>query len=280
MFGFAATAPRACIRADVVKIVIFSPHRDDAAFSVGLSIETWLEAGHTVHVLNCFTQSAYAPFSDADSLHPNDRVSFVSAVRKREDTVWAKLLGGKLLITDLDLLDAPLRLACGADEVLSMPIRPGDRAVARIAGAVAKLARTASAAELALVLPLAIGGHIDHMVTRQAGLDMLAGSPLPIAFFEDLPYAARPGAMEGIGAEAESTGFAPKPSFASEPQTDGTAAAGRKRRMAEAYDSQIDSEVAGQIADFSRGYQGRERLWCNRAWRTSVLATAMDEPTA
>ena len=255
-----------------MKIVVFSPHRDDAAFSLGLSIESWLEAGHRVQVLNCFTQCAYAPFSDADSLHANDRVSFVSAVRKREDAAWAKLLGGKLQMTDLDLLDAPLRLACEVDEVFSLPIRAGDRAVSRVGGAIAKLARTGAANELAIVLPLAIGGHIDHRVTRQAGMEALAKSSLPVAFYEDLPYAARPGAAEQIFAAAESTGFALESCFADEPQTDSAPAVTRKRRMADAYDSQVDSEEAGQIAEFSGGYEGRERLWGNQAWRGSVLA--------
>ena len=65
--------------------VVLSPHRDDAAFSLGLAVDSWLAAGHSVSVLNFFTQSAYAPYSDVETLHANDRVSFVSAVRRRED---------------------------------------------------------------------------------------------------------------------------------------------------------------------------------------------------
>ena len=251
-----------------MKIVVLSPHRDDAAFSLGLSIESWLAAGHAVHVLNCFTQSAYAPFSDADSLHQNDRTSFVSATRKREDIAWNKLLGGKLHITDLDLLDAPLRLACDVSEVLTLPVRAGDRAVARVAGAVAKFARK----EYAIVLPLAIVGHIDHRVTHAAGLEALAGSQRAIAFYEDLPYAARPDAASQIANVAEQTGLALKPSFATAPTEDMDAQVARKLRMAECYDSQIDSEVAASIAAFSNVYFGRERLWANDAWAASALA--------
>ena len=32
------------------------------------------------------------------------------------------------------------------------------------------------------------------------------------------------------------------------------------------YDSQIDSEMAGLIAEFARRYDGRERIWANAAW--------------
>ena len=120
-----------------MKILILSPHRDDAAFSLGLAIDTWLAAGHRVQVLNFFTQSLYAPYSDAESLHQNDRVSFVSAVRRREDIAWNKLLRDRLEFHDLDLQDAPLRLNCDLGELPTLEIRAGDRALARAAGAIA-----------------------------------------------------------------------------------------------------------------------------------------------
>ena len=254
-----------------MKLVIVSPHRDDAAFSLGLSLEHWLAAGHTVQVLNCFTQSTYAPYSDAASLHANDRVSFVSATRKREDAAWNKRLGRRLQITDLDLLDAPLRLACEVDEVLTLPIRAGDRALARVAGAIAKLARNGSPESLAILLPLAVGSHIDHRVTREAGLQALAASSLPVSFYEDLPYAARLGGTEQIASLVESTAMGLQPAFAGSEDSHPELAEQRKRRMAECYDSQIDTEIAGQIAAFCLGYGGRERLWANAAWCASAL---------
>ncbi len=270
--------------------MVVSPHRDDAAFSLGLSIERWLAAGHRVHVLNCFTQSDYAPYSDAASLHENDRVSFVSAVRKREDAAWNKLLGGRLQFNDLDLLDAPLRLRCALDEVLTVEIRPGDRAQVRVVGAIAKLARAAApvvaaapgvaaaASASAFVLPLAVGGHIDHRIVRQAGIEALAASPLPLAFYEDLPYAARPEAANGIAQCAEAAGLLLGSTLLSAACTSGlgseiAAARARKLRVAECYDSQIDSEVADQIAAFCESYAGRERVWATPAWLASSLAS-------
>lgn len=263
-----------------VRIAVISPHRDDAAFSLGLSIERWLRDGHRVHVLNCFTQSENAPYSDADALHPNDRVSFVSALRKREDAAWNKLLGGGLQITDLDLLDAPLRLACSVDEVMDAAIRPGDRAVARVAGAIAKLARAGASGDLAIALPLALGGHIDHRVTRQAGLEALAEVSLPIAFYEDLPYAVWETAAESIPNSAESTALELQIAFAERGTDDPAPRASRKRRMAECYDSQFDSQITEQIASFCERYEGRERLWANAAWLNSALAYKDAETSA
>lgn len=256
-----------------MKIIVLSPHRDDAAFSVGLAIDAWLNAGHTVQVVNCFTQSDYAPYSDVGSLHPNDRTSFVSALRRREDMAWQKLANGRLQFRDLDLLDAPLRLNCRLDELATVDIRPGDRAVARIAGAVAKLTRGATPETTALAVPLSIGDHIDHRVTRRAALETLSGTHLPLAFYEDLPYAARIGEA-ATGNRAIEAELSLKPTYVSPASEDPSIGMGRKLRIAQCYDSQVDSEVVQSIAEFSLSYDGRERLWVNDFWLSSALHTS------
>lgn len=251
-----------------MKITVVSPHRDDAAFSLGLTIEAWMRAGHVVSVLNCFTQSEYAPYSDVSTVHGNDRVSFVSALRRREDIAWNKLLGGRLKFVDLDLLDAPLRLACEVEEVLTVDIRAGDRALTRVAGAIAKLARAGS--EVAFVAPLGVGGHIDHRVARQAALNTLREAPVAMAFYEDLPYAAREGEAETLQAQTMALEADLQPVFSEPERSDAEAAVARKRRAADCYDSQIDSEVVSTLAQFALRYGGRERMWCNVAWRAAM----------
>lgn len=255
-----------------MKILVVAPHRDDAAFSLGLSIEHWLDAGHRVHVLNCISQSAFAPYSDAEALHPNDRTSFVSAVRKREDAAWNKLLGGRVRFTELDMLDAPLRLVCSVEEVFTLPIRPGDRAVARIAGAIGKMVSKGPPGDLAIVLPLAVGEHIDHRVTRRAGIEALAAGAVPVAFYEDLPYAAMQQFAGTVESHVSDTLLELQPVFAEPEPGAPEARVERKVRMAECYDSQITSAEARLIAEFSRRYGGREQLWANSAWLASVLS--------
>ncbi len=252
-------------------IVVLSPHRDDAAFSLGLSVDAWLAQGHTVSVLNCFTQSAYAPYSDVEALHANDRVSFVSALRRREDVAWNKLLANRLSFHDLDLLDAPLRLACSDDEVLTVEIRPGDRALARMEGAVAKLARKSEANRVFLAAPLAIGGHIDHRVVHQAALNVLNSTPMPVAYYEDLPYATREGAAELLQPRAAETSPDLAAAFAVQTSPEPQDGMRRKTRIAECYDSQVDSEAIRSMAEFAERYGGRERLWADAAWRDSGL---------
>ena len=254
-----------------LKIVVVSPHRDDAAFSLGLAIGRWLADGHSVDILDCFTRSTYAPYSDADSLHPNDRLSYVTALRAREDAAWTKMYRGGLTITDLRLKDAPLRLRCSPYEVLGRPTSPTDKAI----GVIQKgLSRSGAQA---FVLPLALGRHVDHVTACESSIPTASGQA-PCAFYEDLPYAARPGAAEEIDEvvveAARLLGEPLVPVFVSEPLQDPAAAIERKRKMALCFDSQIDNDAVEQIAGFCARYSGRERLWVNVAWQRSSVATA------
>jgi hypothetical protein len=253
-----------------MKIAVVSAHRGDAAFSAGLSIGVWLAAGHTVNVIECFTRSDFAPYSDADSVHANDRMSFVSALRKREDEAWVKQYQGKLTLTDLNLKDAPLRLHIGPEEVFGLTADPMEKATLKIHRAV-----ESSGAD-ALVAPLALGRHIDRTTARNATVRGLAAA-LPIALYEDLPQATAMDvdAIDTLAHEIAlglRMGFGA--AFAGLPLEDAAlrAAVERKRRLAWCYDSQIDEATTTRIAEFCLRYAGRERLWVNAAWRGSDLA--------
>ena len=246
----------------VLRIVIVSPHRDDAALSLGLGVRAWLAAGHAVEVVNCFTRSDYAPFSDAESLHENDRMTYVTAVRGREDQAWKhtyKALANRLTITDLNLKDAPRRLRVTADEVCTINIDPADKAMPKIARALGAMKMDA------LILPLAIGEHVDHRIARNAALSV-AGDVGAFAFYEDLPYSARESAADDIPARA-----AELHAEMAEVIVGATADAfASKRKMAQCYDSQIDVAVCEQVAGFSERYGGGERIWANPAWLKAI----------
>ncbi|WP_263382575.1 PIG-L deacetylase family protein [Granulicella arctica] len=245
-----------------MKIVVVSPHRDDAAFSLTLAIIAWIAEGHSVEVINCFTRSEYAPFSDSDSLHPNDRLSYVTALRAREDHSWQRQLGPRLRMHDVNLKDAPLRLRCALDEVCTLPVRPTDKAFAKL-----HTVFSGTKAD-AFVLPLALGNHVDHATARDAALAEVGLMSQPCAFYEDLPYAARPGAADLIETAADSCVAGLTPVFVADP-CEVRDAVSRKRRAALCYDSQIDDAVTDDIAQFCIRYAGRERLWANAAWQAS-----------
>jgi hypothetical protein len=168
---------------------------------------------------------------------------------------------GKLTLTDLNLKDAPLRLHCSPDEVQQREPDLTEKVSSKI-----KRALEMSKAD-AFVLPLAVGNDVDHLTVRIACLPTDAQA-FALAFYEDLPYAARE--PESIEAVVQATSLAAavplEATFVTAP-ADADAAVARKRKLALCYDSQIDDAGIEQIAEFSRQYEGRERLWANKEWR-------------
>jgi LmbE family N-acetylglucosaminyl deacetylase len=251
-----------------VKITVISPHRGDAAFALGLSIRAWLEEGHAVEVVSCFTRSEFAPYSDVGSVHKNDRVSFVTAVRKREDEAWRKQAGtAKFTITDLNLKDAPLRLHVGASEVFGRAAEASEKVASKIRRAL-EMSKAG-----AWVLPLGLGGHVDHVTARDVALSARPGNGFPVAFYEELPEGAR-GAEEDIEAAVVSLTLAVQSkleaAFAAG-AGDVEGAVTKKRRVAWCYDSQIDEAATMEIAEACRKFEGRERIWASEAWGTAGL---------
>ncbi len=246
----------------LLKIVVLSPHRDDAAFSLSLSIGHWLAEGHEIALLNVFTRSEYAPYSDAGTKPEAERLDYVSALRKREDEKFLAALGGAIGMVDLDVVDAPIRLRCNASIVCDMDVQAGDFAIPRVREGLAEVVKDG---ETALVLPLGLGHHVDHRTARDAALE--ASTSMPCAFYEELPYAMRDGVRVDLSRfrEDASTRF----HEALHPvQCHGTHTrpVEWKRRLALGYASQIDEGMADAIASFSHRYHGAERLWANEAW--------------
>ena len=248
-----------------MKIAVLSPHHGDAAFALALSIGEWIEAGHKVQVVNCFSRSEQAPFAEMDFVHSNDRMSFVTALRSREDEIWRRKYGSALSLRDLNMKDAARRLHKRADEVFGLAVDLADKAIEKIQKALERIEADA------LVLPLALGGHIDALLVREAPAGG-ARAALPCAFYEDLPYAVRLEAAESIETiESVVQGLAQSlntelVATSASAAGDANAAVDRKRKMALCYDSQVDDETVERIAQFCVRYDGRERLWANPAW--------------
>lgn len=253
-----------------MKILVLSPHRGSAAFSLSLSLIGWLAARHTITVLNAFTRSLEAPYSDADFAHPNDRLSYVSAMRRREDELFLHRLPGakgsptptNIQMVDLNLKDAPLRLRCIRPELYTLAVNPEDPAIEKIRKALAKLIESGQAD--ALVLPLGLGHHVDHLTVLEAALPTAAS--LPTAFYEDLPDAILPGATTDLeDPEALRTRLLqPLTPVLCNPTTN---AIENKRRLVLGYASQVDDQAGDDITSFGNRYGGgTERLWANPAW--------------
>jgi LmbE family N-acetylglucosaminyl deacetylase len=163
--------------------IILSPHLDDAALSCGGR----MLGDQSVLVVDVFNKSAWwrFPHTVADA----DRIQ---ACRNVEEAMISRLSGA--VIKMLDLPEALLRGHAMADLFTATPGARDAEVTARIQDAVATLAREYPLAHW--FLPLAIGGHIDHLIVRDAATKALAGAqvkPTHLHFYEDLPYAAKLG---------------------------------------------------------------------------------------
>jgi LmbE family N-acetylglucosaminyl deacetylase len=263
-------------RSHTLKILILSPHRDDAAFSLSIAITHWLTACHTVTLLNVFTRSRHAPYSDAAFVHENDELSYVSAMRLREDEHFLrritqnlpKGLKSNLHMVDLNLKDAPIRLRVPLEELSDTPVNPADPSIEKIRKALTK--QSEAGAMEALILPAALGNHVDHLTVREAAMSF--STSVPAAFYEDLPYAATyPSAATDLEALREAAEERDEPLSPVLYQIE--SAVECKRRLVLGYASQIDDEAGAIISSFAARYNGGERLWANHAWLSAFAAT-------
>ncbi|SNT44181.1 N-acetylglucosaminyl deacetylase, LmbE family [Granulicella rosea] len=251
-------------------LYVISPHRDDAAFSLSIAMRHWLGRGHRVQIVNIFTRSLYAPYADVESIREEDRVNYVSGLRRMEDESFLKVMHGATKF-DLDLDDSPIRLGCHSSEVCATLETGTDAALPAIRG---HLQRLLHQEDVALVLPLALGRHVDHCIARNAALPLVPY--LPCAFYEDLPYATRQGARADLDEvrrrliEEHRTSLTPVLCHDA-----GIDPIGFKRANAGLYSSQIRAEEAQPIAEFSRRYGGGERLWANAKWLAAAEALSL-----
>ena len=115
----------------------------------------------------------------------------------------------------------------------------------------------------ALVLPAALGNHVDHLTVREAAMPFIIH--LPAAFYEDLPYATtHPSAATDLETLRGATVSCNRPLAAVIYRIE--SAAERKKKLVLGYASQIDDEAGTLISNFASRYNGGERLWVNQQW--------------
>ena len=189
--------------------LFLSPHYDDIALSCGGTAARLRQLGRTPEVAIIFgsepeAELGFTPFAAA--MHAGWRMdaSEVIARRRAEEAVAAQVLG-----TDVSFLpfhDAIYR----GDRYLNDPELFGDIHVDEAGlpeGIISALdLRGAGTPSVRIYVPLAIGRHVDHQIAFHAGVALQANG-WSVWFYEDLPYALKPGlrteriAGAGIGLE-------------------------------------------------------------------------------
>lgn len=174
------------------RIIVVSPHLDDAILSCYPMIRDWLAEGDVVEL---WTVMAGLP--EADGLFPkyamelasNHPLGYVQA-RQKEDLDVATELNIKAV--HFSFLDAPFR----ADRV-GVSIYPElhslfnrvDLRELHLVNKIADALQQQLRSEDTLVAPSSICGHVDHILTRVACETL----PNKILFYDEFPYTIRAG---------------------------------------------------------------------------------------
>lgn len=179
--------------------VYLSPHLDDAVFSCGGLIWEQARQGARVEIWTvCAGDVPPGPLSSfARELHDRWGTGLqAAAVRRAEDEAAAAILGAGT--RHLGLPDCIYRRAPGqpgrylydSEESLFAALHPLEEPlVKQLAG----LLRRELPESVQLVLPLALGNHVDHQLVRRAG----QASGLGRWFYPDFPYVLEQGDLPG-----------------------------------------------------------------------------------
>jgi LmbE family N-acetylglucosaminyl deacetylase len=179
---------------DDCRRLVVSPHLDDGALSCGGAVAAWAEAGEAPVVVTVFAGRPPGPLTDfARFQHQRwGETGDLVGLRRQEDERAMAVLGARPCW--LDYPDCIYRGDRYADEAALF-----GRVAAAEAGLAARVADDLHAlwrdtAAATLYLPLGLGHHVDHQITREAGR-LLHERGLAVAWYEDFPYAIRPGGV-------------------------------------------------------------------------------------
>jgi LmbE family N-acetylglucosaminyl deacetylase len=185
-----------------VRHVYLSPHLDDAVLSCGGGIDLHSASGARALVMTVFAGEfgggELSPFARLQHTYWGDPPQPM-ALRRAEDRAALTLLDAEA--RHLDYLDAVYRAGpdgewlYSREEVLWQRVHPSDPMGQRGAQALAdRLADQLPPRDQTTVYaPLGVGQHVDHQIVHAAARRLLEMG-YQVAFYEDYPYAEKPGA--------------------------------------------------------------------------------------
>jgi len=157
------------------RLLIMSPHSDDSAFSIGgiLAAKTAFH-GWDIHQLTLFVRSIHAPYAPQ---HTTEEA--ITALRCREDDAFCMF--HRIQLQRLEFKETLLRGYPSIPAIFAVKEPQDDP----IYGAVCQAVDKAVSGFDAVLAPLGIGGHIEHIMVREACRQACNHA----LFYEDLPYA-------------------------------------------------------------------------------------------
>ncbi len=176
------------------KIIIFSPHFDDAVFSCGGMMLNKLREGNSVYVVTVFSGKP----------NYNNLSKFSAAIARRGWTEERarennEVLGNlKVKINDLGYLDAIFRrndrnknVCTSWSDVFSGSLKKIKEEEKLYKDIKKKCSDILTSASSEVYFPLSLGSHIDHAIVSQIGREISSvANNFKVFFYEDLPYAS------------------------------------------------------------------------------------------
>lgn len=167
--------------------LVLSAHLDDAVLSLGATLADAQLRGEAVRVVTLFSESS-VPFRSAPL---GFRPRALAPERAAEEARAMEILG--VGHVNLGLLDAPFRdRRYRAYHRLLGPVpawdQVGELALARVREEIREFKPRR------IWAPLAVGGHVDHRITHAVA--RMLEEECPVTYYEDLPYALAPHALE------------------------------------------------------------------------------------
>lgn len=229
-----------------MRVLVLSPHYDDAPLSLGQSMVDGELARHRVTVGVVFSHSNWTVW-----FHPTRRRwPLATAIRAGEEQLNARRFGYRVRHGGIE--ETVLRTGVLATEsFLNADFDPTTpEAAATLASVTDVLERWTRTADV-VIAPLGLGDHVDHQLVREAARRaMHAGTP--VAFYEDRPYAC---ALDDDTIATHAAAIDPR---LVRRAVSGPMGPGKHRRLW--YPSQFDAYFTDAIASDEQD-ERREHVW-------------------
>jgi LmbE family N-acetylglucosaminyl deacetylase len=178
--------------------LFLSPHYDDIPLSAGATVRLLADRGlapQTLVVFGSEPDRARSLSTFAEAMHERWGLTAneVIANRQAEEAAAAAVLGAETRV--LPFRDAIYRgdAYLSNEDLFGTPATEEASLPAVIAASLGL--DDSPDASVRIYAPLGVGKHVDHQIVHQAGQE-LAGSGWEVWFYEDIPYALKPMALD------------------------------------------------------------------------------------
>lgn len=163
------------------KLVVLEPHPDDMALSASGYVMRALARGGQCQVIDLFSRTSINRFPWRDKVHLDEEA--LEQLRLQESHLAVEEFLGQQFST----MQLPLASKRGYKDIFSRS-HDDDELVASIGKALVKSIADSGANKI--LSPLAVQGHIDHLVTFDVGMYIkrVLGNEVDLILYEDYPY--------------------------------------------------------------------------------------------